>query len=212
MRRYGYVFLIIAILLSCICSGCSGETAQLPEYDRLTGLIGHSKAEVFHALQLNESELTHDGPITYYLPQRVEYCGISFQIFLHFDTDKDALYGFWYTAYYENTPEQFSADAVKTYTALSKKLPEPVRDDLSAMTQEAYTGKFSESLQFSNDCVWNLTKNLTDRGQAYLEHFNTLAYEPGSYALTLEASIDPAAQVGVLYIRSQIVDGYKLSA
>ena len=212
MRRCGYVILAVIILLSCICSSCSGETAQLPEYERLTTLIGLSKAEVFQALQCNESELIHDGPITFYLPQRVEYCGVSFNVILHFDTEKDALYGFWYTAYYENAPEQFSADAVKIYTALSKKLPEPIRNDLSAMTQEAYAEKFSESLRFSNDCVWNMTKNLTDQGRAYLEHFNTQAYEPGSYALTLEASIDPAAQVGVLYIRSQIVDGYKLSA
>ena len=110
-KRKLYLLCAIVLMLSFGVSGCkktSQETIHPSNYQQLSGLIGKTMSDVCKKLNITQDKLENPAIGLYQLPDRIEYCGHSFEIFLTFDvtTDEETLYGFWYRTIFTDETEK----------------------------------------------------------------------------------------------------------
>ena len=123
-NRKIYLLCALFLVLNFAVSGCkvaSQEFEHPSNYQQLAGLIGETMSVVCNELNVIQEDLDNPAVGLYMLPEKIEYLGHSFEIFLTFDvtTEDKILYGFWYRTVFTDNVEQaatLTSDLAENFT------------------------------------------------------------------------------------------------
>lgn len=186
MKKYGIPGFLTLLLVALLLFGCaaskdkspSGE--HLPEYEKLTALIGGTKAEALEALNLQENDLTKFVEYDYSLPMEVEYVGVKLQPGIEFIYgDENLLNAIHYRAAYEGNPAQAAKDMVAVAAQLKKLLGTPDHDahrGLISDFKEEDLFKALEKKSLSNEDYWDITDIAPDNVKEYIKNVSSQSW------------------------------------
>ena len=181
-KRKLYLLCAIVLILSFIVSGCkknSQEATHPSNYQQLAGLIGKTMSDVCKELDVTQDKLENPAVGLYMLPDKIEYCGHSFDVLLNFDvtSDEEILYGFWYRTIFRD-------DMDKAATFIDE-LAEKFTNKYDAW--DLYSGSDSE--------VFDLSKEVTDNMKEYMSNYKEKNAKSLEYGMVLSANSTEDSQV-----------------
>ena len=203
-KRKLYLLCAIVLILSFIVSGCkknSQEATHPSNYQQLAGLIGKTMSDVCKELDVTQDKLENPAVGLYMLPDKIEYCGHSFDVFLTFDvtTEENTLYGFWYRTVF--------TDDVEKAAALTSELAEKFTNKYEAWNLYGVSHHITEQkelvgfLDADEICTvseaLDLSKEITDNMKKYMSKYKEINDQTLEYGLVLSATSDENSQVTV---------------
>ena len=203
-KRKIYLLCAIFVILTFAVSGCkvaSQEFEHPSNYQQLAGLIGETMSDVCNELDVIQEDLENPAVGLYMLPEKIEYFGHSFEIFLTFDvtTEEKTLYGFWYRAVFTDDVKQaatLTSDLAETFTnkyeswnlyGVSHHITE--QKDLVEFLGTDEIRTVSEAL--------DLSKEVTDNMKEYMSEYKEKNDKTLEYGLILSATSIEDSQVTV---------------
>ena len=207
------LFLVMLLFFGCADSeGKSSLGKHLPEYEKLTALIGGTKAEALEALNLQEKDLTKFVEYDYSLPMEVEYGGVKLQPGIEFIYgDENSLNGIHYRAAYKGNPEQAAKDMVAVSAQLKKLLGSPDYDAhrgvISDFNEEDLRKALDEK-RLSNEDYWDITDIAPDNVKEYMKNLSEQSWwgevyngKEARYFLLLEIDYIESTDTAYISIR-----------
>lgn len=139
MKYVGKWLLCIVLSLTVLlCSGCSRSTEVPPYYLELCNLLGQSKGDVIAALNINEKDLEYAAGGFYKTPLKVQYCDVSFDLWIGIEETQDMLTCFYYNTEYSKAQEtQAAEDAVRIAAQMDQFMQQEKGEAFSAELNEA---------------------------------------------------------------------------
>lgn len=139
MKRHMKTILGLILVVALLCVGCSGSgnnaspknISELPEYTKLSALIGCSMEEVLTKMGWTAEELVEEEFCNYKTPLTVEYAGVSFRVWLMLGNAEQRIRWVTYRAEYENAAETAAKDILQ----VSQKLGSAIGQNTEAETQ-----------------------------------------------------------------------------
>ena len=201
-KRKLYLLCAIVLILSFIVSGCkknSQATTHPSNYQQLAGLIGKTMSDVCKELNVKKDKLDNPAIGLYLLPDKIEYCGHSFEILLNFDvtSDEETLYGFWYRTI-------FTDDMGKAATFIDE-LAEKFTSKYDAWDLYSVSNRITEQnnlveLLDKDDIVttsevFDLSKEVTDNMKEYMSNYKEKNAKSLEYGMVLLANSTEDSQV-----------------
>ena len=179
-KRKLYLLCAIVLILSFVVSGCkktSQETTHPSNYQQLAGLIGKTMSDVCKEFDVTQEYLENPAIGLYVLPDKIKYCGHSFDVLLTFDvtTDEETLYGFWYRSI-------FTDNAEKATTLI---------DELT----EKFTNKYDTWDLYSLSEAYDLSKEVNDNMKEYISNYKIENGKTLEYGMVLSANSTEDSQV-----------------
>ena len=153
-----------------------------PYYKQLTAMIGQPKEAVSRELGIELTSGENMASGYYETPLKAEYRGVEFDICLSFSIVDDRLWGFQYTAIYENNREQAASDTVKVAKQLQRTYGRATQNGdkrtlwFSEMNTEAVLEKF-ENRYLSHEGIssvrgmWDLSEDIGPNTRTYWEEY-----------------------------------------
>ena len=203
-NRKIYLLCALFLVLNFAVSGCkvaSQEFEHPSNYQQLAGLIGETMSVVCNELNVIQEDLDNPAVGLYMLPEKIEYLGHSFEIFLTFDvtTEDKILYGFWYRTVFTDNVEQaatLTSDLAENFTnkyeswelyGVSHHITG--QKDLVGFLGTDEIRTVSETL--------DLSKEVTDNMKKYMSEYKEENDKTLEYGLVLSATSDENSQVTV---------------
>lgn len=191
MKKYklsGFLGLLLSAILLFGCANSEGKSPagkHLPEYEKLTALIGGTKAEALEALNLQEDDLVKFVEYDYKLPMEVEYGGVKLQPGIEFIYgDENSLNNINYRAAYVGKPEQAAKDIVAVAEQLKKLLGTPDHDAHQGLiidfTEEELL-KALENKNLSNEDYWDITDTAPNNVKEYIKDISSRSWWKNTY-------------------------------
>lgn len=203
-NRKIYLLCALFLVLTFAVSGCkvtSQEFEHPSNYQQLAGLIGETMPDVCNELNVIQEDLDNPAVGLYMLPEKIEYFGHSFEIFLTFDvtTEDKTLYGFWYRTVF--------TDDVEKAAALTSELAEKFTNKYEAWNLYGVSHHITEQkelvgfLDADEICTvseaLDLSKEITDNMKKYMSKYKEINDQTLEYGLVLSATSDENSQVTV---------------
>ena len=203
MRKRNTFFTCAIFLILCfVVNGCKNTSQVIihpSNYQQLAGLIGKTMSDVCEEFDLTQEELENPAVGLYMLPDKIEYCGHSFDVLLTFDvtTDEETLYGFWYRTIFTDDIENaatFIGDLAEKFTnkydawdlySVSNRITEQNNLVEFLDTDDIYT--ISE--------VFDLSKEVTDNMKEYISNYKEENGKTLEYGMVLSTSSADDSQV-----------------
>ena len=178
------IVLIVAILLVTVFFMTDPFVQKHPPlYDKLTGLLGHSKTELLEELQITENDIVGGSDLeTGKTPIQVEYHGIKFNLMVFFDRAEENFASFAYLATYDDT-EQAAKDTLNLSRHLWRCYGEGYQaekrensDILSKITLEEIREMFKNRRRHTAGIdeireIWDITDNSGRAVRKYIEEY-----------------------------------------
>lgn len=189
------VLCIVLLAISLILVAC-GDTSQEfthPEnYNQLSSMIGQTKEDVCEELGIKEDELKNTTVGLCMLPDKIEYYGQSFEVYLNFDvtTEEETLYGFWYRVVFTDNTEQ----AAKLAYELAEKLTDKYNkwelyEVKNRITEQKELVEFLDTDEVSTAAeALDLSKEVSDNIKEFMSSYEKEQGEELQYGLLLEAT------------------------
>ena len=137
----GYIKAIVAVVLTValLCAGCAGSgnnaspknISELPEYEKLSALIGCTLEEAIEKMGWQADEVIDDNGTDYKTPLTVEYAGVTFRVWLMLNPSVQKIARVNYRAEYQSAPETAAKDILQ----VAKKLGGAIGQDTKADSQ-----------------------------------------------------------------------------
>ena len=191
MKKYripGFIALSLVALLLFGCASSGGNSPSgkhLPEYEKLTALIGGTKAQALKALNLEEKDLTKFVDYDYSLPMEVEYGGVKLQPGIEFIYgDENLLNAINYRAAYQGNPEQAAKDMVAVAAELKKQMGAPDHDahrGIISDFKEEDLLKALERKNLSNEDYWDITDIAPDNVKEHINELSSQSWWKNAY-------------------------------
>lgn len=128
MKQYIKRIVGLMLVVALLCAGCAGSgnkaspknISELPEYEKLSSLIGCTVDEAIEKMGWQEDEVeSYDGlGIEYKTPLTVEYAGVSFRIWLMLNMTEQKIVRVNYRAEYQNAPDTAAKEILQVAQAL----------------------------------------------------------------------------------------------
>lgn len=178
MKCVRSLVLLLTIVGITLLSGCGTVEKHPVGYNEIAALYGQPKESVVTALGIGDN-LQEIMPGSYKLPNKAEYAGVPFDVYLQFDLGWDSkLFSVRYTAEYENDPEQAANNISAVANALSDAYGKTyVRKEtvISEISQKDLIEKFTGETSFGENNFWDLTPSADENIKTLLETLGSSA-------------------------------------
>lgn len=174
------VIRIVALLMVAIgltvLSSCGNVEPHPSDYEQLSGLIGQPMESVFAALALPQN-MQATNPGTYKLPQKAEYAGVEFDVYLTFDAGYgDKLFRIKYQAIYQDNTRQAAEDGLKVAKNLSKAYGKTyVREEpvIADMSKNELIADLAGDEVFKENNFWDISQSCGENVKAFMEEIGS---------------------------------------
>jgi len=220
MKRHMKTILGLILVVALLCVGCSGSgnnaspknISELPEYKKLSALIGCSMEEVLTKMGWTAEELVEEEVCNYKTPLTVEYAGVSFRVWLAFNNLNEKMQTFIYRAEYLNAEEAAAKEITQVFQKLGDALgrePEKVSSGIFERTEEQLQESLKQKKLKQEGARWNLNEAAEASHKDYINDLKALEndwdiwerYE-GQY--TLEAMISHITEKDTVYLTLEL--------
>jgi len=192
MKRKILYFSLCVLIISLLFTACKNSEEKtpsgkhLPEYEKLTALIGKSKTEALKALSLEESDLSEFIPYEYDLPMEISYNGVKLRTGIAFIyKNENLLNTISYRAVYVGNPEQAAKDITAVASELNKLMGTPNYETqtgiIAEMKEESLLKAIKEEKKLSNDDGWDITNQAPDHIKQYMKNLVDQSWWTESY-------------------------------
>ena len=204
MRKYIRRIVGLFLAVTLLCAGCAGSgnkaslknVSQLPEYEKLSQLIGCTVDEAIEKMgwQADEVEPYDDLRIEYKTPLTVEYAGVSFRIWLMLNRAEQKIVRVNYRAEYQSAPETAAKEILQVAQKLGRAIGQDTEaelQDLDFVIFETTQAQLQETLEKKESMKMEIHWDLNEVADASLKDFMNELKDTKSWQLYTERGWPP---------------------
>lgn len=214
IRKTVGLFLAVALL----CAGCAGlgnkastkNVSQLPEYEKLSSLIGWTLEGAMAKMDWQEDEVEpYDGlGIEYKTPLIVEYAGVSFRVWLMLNRAEQKIVRVNYRAEYQSAPDIAAKEILQVAQALGAAIGQDTEADLQSLDFDIFEitqAQLQEVLKensMKQEIYWDLSQVASD----FTKNFMNELEDSKGWQLYAERGWPPQYRLAMTISRVEEID------
>ena len=218
MRKYIRRTVGLCLAVALLCAGCAGlgnkvstkNVSQLPEYEKLSSLIGWTLEGAMAKMGWQEEELEpyDELRVEYKTPLTVEYAGVSFRIWLMLNRAEQKIVRVNYRAEYQSAPDIAAKEILQVAQALGAAIGQDTEADLQSLDFDIFEitqAQLQEALEeksMKQEIYWDLSPVAT----AFTKNFMNELEDSKGWQLYAERGWPPQYRLAMTISHIEEID------